>query len=155
MSKFAACRQYTAASSISFSEPARADAPPPIETGSLSPDLPLTIALDSEIEEDKTTVGTVVRARVTKPSGPVPKGARVRGLVRRIERPPEGGVRVTIEFTEIEYGRFRAPFRAELAGLGPNSPASVFNPMPEGGPGIATVPLPAPRGLLMRWITEK
>jgi hypothetical protein len=167
ISVFTSCRQYTAASSISFSEPAKTDAPPGIETRPLPPDLPVTLALETEIDAARAGVGTPIRAIVSRRSGPVPKGAQVTGRVARILRRPQpvNELAVTIEFTAIEYGRFRSPFRARLDSIGPNNvrarrTQNIHDLMTfVDPPGSGTIFLPhgagLPRGLLTVWRTEK
>lgn len=190
---FTNCREFHGETTITFAgEPTVAvSSPPPIEQALLPPGLRLTLALDTAVDPDKAIVGTPIRAHVVERTGDVPNGARVHGQVRRIIRydqlqPPKlqarrpgqpmivlrsehyGEILIGLEFTEIEYGRRRAPFAARLIEA-EREPArrrvvQSFGYFGDGAsvqydsPGVANLYLSAsrrllPRGLTMLWLT--
>ncbi len=132
--EFSHCRQYTGHSIISFShaetqpgEPAPAGAVTKFE---VSAGLLLTMGLTTEIDSQKASVGDIIAARLEadvkrKGTVVVPKGAVVRGRIRRLERSVEGVPHfvVGLEFYDIEFADKQARFfgrlesTQEIAGL--------------------------------------
>ena len=109
--EFSHCREYTAASKLSFDEPAQPAPPPPAPLARV--DLPAGVTLDlrleTAIESSAVRVGDPVTARlasdaVLKKKVLIPAGATVKGRLRRMERSSEIKPHyvVGLEFSTIE-----------------------------------------------------
>lgn len=167
--EFSRCRQYVGESEISFEEPGE-----PHETGGAAQpwvDLPDGLVIETRlldsIDTQKSAIGDPLAAEVTfaaKRGGRVvvPKGARLSGRVRRLER---GAARapyyvVELEFHEIEWEGGRARWRAELDKAGPLTGAAR-NALLTGdrqAPGCALLYIAGgrvrlPQGFRMLWVT--
>ena len=137
LSVFSNCREYTAASTLSFG--ASATPQPAASAGPdarLKPGLQLDLVLDKPIDSTQAAVGDPVRARVLKGDRGIPRGAHVYGRVLSIVNfddqaplpvpqkpapPPKqtalghaGQVLIELEFLQIDDRHTRAPFIARL-----------------------------------------
>ena len=116
---FTGCRQYTAESKISFTDedaPANAPAlPGSVDEGALPGGLSIPLRLDLPIDSQHAAVGDEIRAVVTKAvrfgdQVLLPRGALVKGVIRRLDR-HSGNLpyfEVGLEFNEAEYGTHHA-----------------------------------------------
>ena len=137
-SVFSNCREYIAESTVTFgSSPGPQDSPPTKERARVEAGLRIPLALDAPLDANKASVGDPIRAHTLETVGGIRRGAHVYGRVSRIinyndqiptPRPGQpsrsskrpvygqhsGEVLIGIEFSQIEYGRSRAPFTARL-----------------------------------------
>lgn len=125
--RFTRCRQYVGETEISFEELGEAAAE---EKRLVELDLPARLTVETQLEADidseKAAIGDPVTARVTYPVKKegkviVPKGAVLRGRVRRIEPRLARGpyCLVEVEFAEVEWAQARAHWAARLELAGP------------------------------------
>lgn len=137
--EFSHCRQYLAESVITYGEPVpqtstsvRRSTEIPIPAG-----LGLRVQLETEIDLAKAKVGDLIAARVSEVAAKkeirvVPKGAVLKGRIRRLEkgtRPLEHIV-VGLEFSELEFGDKRGQFFGQLKSV-------------DGLPGLERLPSPS------------
>lgn len=131
--EFSDCRQYVGEASIAFEEPAAA--PAVLEKRSVEIELPAGLSLDlrlaTPIHSQTSIVGdpvaAVVQAHVTKDGAVVvPKGARLTGRLRRLDRHVDGSKYyvVGLEFDLLQFEDKQARFFARLEEAGPKSTAS-------------------------------
>lgn len=124
LTRFTACRGYTAESSIAFdTEHAAA---PVTQTKTEELHLPagitLELNLDTPIAYEESAVGDPIAAKLSRSvefSGvSIPKGAAVSGRILGLEQyfEPEDYFLVSLEFTSLTFGGKRALFRAKLVG---------------------------------------
>lgn len=140
-SVFSNCREYTADSTLTFSQSPTLQPPAPtVEEPHVHAGLQLQLVLDKTLDPNEVAVGKPIRAHVLKGDGAIPRGAHVYGHVTRFlnfdnqiplprleHRPPTsnrnllgrhaGEVLIQIAFSEIEYRRVRAPFTARMIDL--------------------------------------
>ncbi len=125
--EFSRCRQYVGQTEISFEEPGEARAE---DQRLVDLDLPARLSvetrLETEIDSDQAAIGDPVTARVSYPVRKggkviVPKGALLRGRVRRIEPGEAQGpiFLVELEFSEVEWEQSRVRWTARLYSAGP------------------------------------
>lgn len=125
--EFSRCRQYVGQTEISFEEPGEAR---PEDKRLVELHLPARLSvetrLETEIDSDQAAIGDPVMARVSYPVKKggkvvVPKGAVLRGRVRRIEPGESRGpyFAVELEFSEMEWEQSRARWTARLEAAGP------------------------------------
>lgn len=127
---FSKCRQYVGESSISFQDtaeqsPQLASA---VENVTLPPRAELELALESEIDPERTALGDVVRAVLADSLREgqtilAPRGATVLGRVVRLERygQPVDHFVIGLEFHTLEFGGKKAEFRATMQKAGPSA----------------------------------
>jgi len=123
---FSECRQYTAESSISFGgngddRDAAASMPAPRE---LPEGVVFRVALDESIGALSSAAGDAVWATLREPvkagTIKIPRGARLRGRILRVESDlNKGTTHVRLGFSHLESGDNRFPFRARFAGFEP------------------------------------
>jgi hypothetical protein len=117
------CRHYSAASTLSFTEPS--DSAPPAKSGpqrALPADVELALRLEEPISITKSMAGDQIAARLDKAvhAGGVllPKGTRVLGRIRRLEQhlssPPS--ILVGLQFFAAEAPDGLVAFSARLTG---------------------------------------
>jgi len=140
-SVFSNCREYTADSTLIFSQSPTPQVPAPtVEDSQVHPGLQLQLVLDKTLDVNEVAVGEPIRAHVLKGDGGIPRGAHAYGRVTRLinfdnqiplpapKHPPPtpnheqwgqhaGDVLIQIEFSQIEYRRVRAPFIARMIDL--------------------------------------
>lgn len=122
---FTGCREYQAASELSFDTPADPASAASPRAGrrrvTLPIGLPVTLALDSPIDTDTAATGDPVSAQVVKPvrspgskEDLIPAGSVVRGRIRRVEHHflPKPYYLVAVAFNRVEMGGVVAPFLA-------------------------------------------
>jgi hypothetical protein len=119
---FSNCRQYTASSSLSFNTPPDIDAVARLRpTQALPADLALVLRLEQPISVE-SAAGDQIVARLDKPvnagSIALPKGTRVLGRIRRLERhlssPPS--ILIGLQFFAAESPEGLLTFSARLTG---------------------------------------
>jgi hypothetical protein len=123
--EFSHCRQYVGQSIISFpaAEPSPGE-PAPVRAVTMfevPAGLLLTLELAAEIDSQSASVGDPITARLEsdvnrKADIVIPKGAVVRGRIRRLERSVEGAPHfvVGLEFSDLEFADKRARFLGRL-----------------------------------------
>lgn len=160
ITQFSHCRQYLGESVISFGAPTVSYGTAKSVEILIPAGLGLRVRLENEIDLAKASVGDLVRARVVLPAvkggAVVPKGAVLKGRLRRLER--SSHIVVGLEFTELEFENKRAQFFGRLESI-EASPgvrrAPGRSPEP---PGVATLVVSEgsklPRGLTTLWQTQ-
>ena len=165
---FSRCRQYVGHTEISFVEPGetRAEDKRLAEVG-LPARLSVETRLETEIDSDQAAIGDPVMARVSYPVKKggkviVPKGALLRGRVRRIEPAEARGpiFVVELEFLEVEWEQSRARWTARLDAAGPvvGGSRSALSLLPDQKPGYAVLLVRGrrvrlPQGFRLLWMT--
>ena len=169
---FSGCRQYVGESAIFFEEPSPATATPDKQfiQMDLPPGLRLEVRLKTPLDSNTSVTGDPVAAVLAWPLKKdgkilVPKGAEIKGRIRRLERLL---TRVPyylfgLELFEAEWEGTRTRFAARLQEVGPGfgrpgrDQLALLPEQVESGVGFfyvrgarATVP----QGLRMVWITE-
>jgi hypothetical protein len=149
--QFSQCHEYGAEAAISFDDPGlKPTSNDETRESRLPPNMWLDLTLESPIDSDVAREGDEIIARIdhdirSKQKVIVPKGALVRGRIRRMEKheTPRFYFVVGIEFVEIEFDHQRVVFIANLerldgmSGTGSSTPAlHSLTPIP-GGPQIA------------------
>lgn len=124
VTRFSACRQFTAESHLSFGETPKKLAPTrrePLSEVYLPPGLSVELALEKEVHPRKSFVGDPVTARVSrdvKKGGimHVPKGARAHGRILRLDYAgaPSYSVVMGLRFERLEFDGRQAPFEAAI-----------------------------------------
>lgn len=165
---FSRCRQYVGESEISFEQPGEDRAG---DKRLVELDLParLTVEtrLETEIDSDQAAIGDQVMARVSYPVKKggkmiVPKGALLRGRLRRIEPAEARGpiFVVELEFLEVEWEQSRARWTARLDAAGPvvGGSRSALSLLPDQKPGYAVLLVRGrrvrlPQGFRLLWMT--
>jgi hypothetical protein len=126
--EFSQCRPYATKSAIRFdAEPEMESAQPPgIDELFLAPNISLSMELTQAIDSQSAAEGDVITARLSadaklKNQVMVPKGALVRGRIRRLERyaDPVPHFIVGLEFVEIDSGSKRWIFQCHLDQIDP------------------------------------
>ena len=168
--QFNGCKQYGVETEISFEElvESRRGEDKKETVVQLPAGLTVETRLEDTIDSQTAAIGDLVTARVTfaaKRDGKVvvPKGALLRGRLRRLER---GGEQrsfhlVELEFLEVAWEGRRAPWRARLESAGPlvgsrrnslrvprDQAAGVAQWVVEGGR------VRVPQGFRMLWVAE-
>ena len=124
VTRYTACRQYTAESTISF-DPEHETAPAPekkAEEGELPGGITLDLNLETPITFEKSAVGDPIMARLNRPvhapGASVPKGATISGRIRGLEQyyEPMNGFVVSLEFSSATFEGKRTMFQARLVG---------------------------------------
>ncbi|MBI5084300.1 MAG: hypothetical protein HZB13_06855 [Acidobacteria bacterium] len=125
--EFSHCRQYSGSSSLLLTE-----VPPepaaPAQAALVPFDVPagltLSMQLESEVDSSKSRVGDLLEARLTadaelRKKVIIPKGAKIRGRLRRLEKSSEGTPHfvVGLEFAEIEFAPKRGLFFGRLQSM--------------------------------------
>jgi len=197
-SVFSNCREYAAESALTFGASPAPQLPPPAlpprttEDSPVQPGVQLQLVLDKALDANEATVGDPIRAHILEGAGGIPRGARVYGRVSRIinfndqiplPRPKQpapttkdkawgwhaGEVLIQFEFSQIEYGRSRAPFIARLIDLEsragkPETEIRSFGYLDDDTvvrydpPGTASIYVSKEdpvlgRGVIMQWVT--
>jgi hypothetical protein len=122
--EFSHCREFGANTTLTF-EPTSAVGPAPaavqVEEISLPPGVGLPSRLAHAIDSQSAAVGDAVSAIVEsrveqKGSTVIPKGAVLRGRIRRFERDstPADHYVVGLEFTDLEFPGYHARFFGEM-----------------------------------------
>jgi hypothetical protein len=165
--RFAACRQFSGESMLTFDEAPKAaeKAPMPVEEIALPPGLGLRLTTLDDIDLRSAAVGDPVHARLEndlryKGRLLFAKGATVTGRISRMER-HENYTAVGIEWLELESERARARLKAkleEVIGLNPGAPRNQQGRGREANPGEGIIPVDSSRarlshGILMFWRT--
>jgi len=124
LTRFTACRQYAAESSLSFDDGPAGSAVPEKKIQDLK--LPGGIALDLKLETPITfegfAVGDPITARLNRaieaPGVFIPKGSTVSGRIWELEQyyQPEKSFTVGLEFSSLTFAGGRAVFHARLVG---------------------------------------
>jgi hypothetical protein len=160
--EFSNCRKYQAESTLSFQEARPGPpAPKPLAQFELPAGLSFTIQLQTPIDSDKAQVGGLITATLQsevrhRGQSLVPKGALLKGRIRRLEKysAPAPHFIVGLEFSELEFDGRSARFFGQLKRVAPV-------------PGLSSAPGPAtfffmqgtrfrlPQGLQMLWQTIK
>ena len=160
--EFSNCRKYQAESALSFQEPLPGPpAPKPLAQFELPAGRSFTIQLQTPIDSDKAQVGGLITATLQsevrhRGQSLVPKGALLKGRIRRLEKysTPTPHFIVGLEFSELEFDGRSARFFGQLKRVAPV-------------PGLNSAPGPAtfffmqgtrfrlPQGLQMLWQTIK
>jgi hypothetical protein len=165
ITEFSHCRQYLGESVISYEDPTVSYGAPK-SVGILIPaGLDLRVRLETEIDLAKASVGDLVRARVAvaaaKGGAVVPKGAVLKGRLRRLEKGPAPGgqIVVGVEFTELEFENKHAQFFGRLESIEPSPGVSRAPGRSLEPPGVATLVVSQgyaklPRGLTTLWQTR-
>jgi hypothetical protein len=183
---FGACRQYAGTSTITFAEPGSISAQPerPVQGAELPRGLNLELSLVDAVELTHAAIGDPVSATLTrdvKKNGVVllPKGARFRGRVTRVERREarrigdyaicglrfdsitNGNVRSDFHgnLEEVTYAaqRFYVPFANSIrrdSGWNAVSGQRVLPPAEGEGVFLTRGPLRLPAGMRMLWRTR-
>jgi hypothetical protein len=169
--EFDRCRQYAGESSISYDSPetggARQSGPELITEFELPPSLQIWMRLEKAIESDTAAVGDPVTAVVERKvvhngQTVAPKGARISGRIRLLERYDiQVGYRIGIELTDLEFPGNHAPFRGSLERWQPK-PAQQTIPASGPPPNLPRVgvmymrgsKVRLPEGMLMLWVTQ-
>ena len=122
--EFSHCREFGANTMLTF-EPPSTVAPAPtavqVDEISLPPGVGLPVRLAHAIDSQSAAVGDAVSAIVEsrveqKGSTVIPKGAVLRGRIRRFERDstPADHYVVGLEFTDLEFPGYHAQFLGEM-----------------------------------------
>ncbi|HXI43090.1 MAG TPA: hypothetical protein VNH83_24120, partial [Bryobacteraceae bacterium] len=121
--EFSHCREFGANSMLRFEAPSTVTLPQasPVDEISLPPGLRLPVRLASAIDSESTAVGDVISAIVDAPVEqkgglPIPRGAVLRGRIRRFERSatPIDHYIVGLEFTDVEFPGHHARFFGDM-----------------------------------------
>jgi len=119
--EFTHCREFTVQSAlISELSPESGPAVAPVAELTLPVGLRLFVRLAHSIDSEQAVVGDALSAIVESSAGHkgtmVPKGAVLRGRIRRLERYsiPTGHYIVGLEFTELEFPGHQARFFGEM-----------------------------------------
>ena len=182
--EFTHCREYVGESVISYEPPAEvvaAATPRRFTEVRLPVGLEVPVELDTAIDSQTARVGDLVVARVRtdvrqKNTLVVPRGALLKGRIRRLEKHDDRGVYfvVGLEFLAMEFDGKRAGFFGELRELGPLEGLSrqLFSSglrretrwqetiTARQLPGVGTFFMRGsrfqlPRGLRMTWVTQE
>lgn len=124
---FENCRRFGVTSQISFGESEDPQAVgEELDEFDLPEGLDLAVRLTTPIDSEEAKIGDLVvgvlEADVTRDGTPLaPKGAEVRGRIRRLERyqDPEPYFTLGIELTELRFDRGRARFDARMLEVSP------------------------------------
>jgi hypothetical protein len=124
LTRFTACREYAAQSSIRFDAgPAAAPAPQmKVEELHLPARVSLEVQLVTPVTSADAAVGDPITARlghaIKLPGMSIPKGATVSGRIRSLEQylEPAKYFLVSLEFLSVSFGETRALFHARLVG---------------------------------------
>ncbi len=122
--EFSQCREFRGTAELSFDEPAAAGEPTsPTTELQLPANLELSVHLAQAVDSKTAAVGDQIAAIVDTPahyrrSVLIPKGARLQGRIRRMERQvtPRPYYLVGLEFTDIEFPGHFARFFGEMLG---------------------------------------
>lgn len=128
--EFTHCREYSGESVISYGPPGEpattVAAAPRIIDVKLPAALEIPVELETAIDSQTARVGDLILARVRtdvrqKNTLIVPRGALLKGRIRRLEQHGDGGPYfvVGLEFLSLEFDGKRAGFFGELWELGP------------------------------------
>jgi len=128
---FTHCHAYSAHSDLRFDpnpeEPAQASIPNPADGAGQNIPASLLVTVELTISiSDPDSVGAVIEGKVSgdvlrKGKIVIPRGAVVRGRIRRLERSPEGGAFIlALEFTEVDAPGGSLPFYADLLRIDKN-----------------------------------
>jgi hypothetical protein len=120
--EFSHCREFTTETAMRFDSPAPREAEPAaVSEILLPPGLRISARLDHAVESRTTAVGDAISATLDSPVEQkgrifVPKGATLRGRIRRLERysDPRDHYVVGLEFTDIEFPGHHARFFGEM-----------------------------------------
>lgn len=158
--EFSNCRKYQAQSALLFQEPVPAAATSPVAEIELPAGLSFPIQLQTPIDSDNAQVDGLITATLqseVRHSGQslVPKGALLKGRIRRLEKysAPTPHFIVGLEFSELEFDGRHARFFGQLKRIAPVPGLSS-------APGVATFFIQGthfrlPQGLQMLWQTIK
>ncbi len=122
-SEFSHCREFGANSMLTFEPPSTVAPAPsvPIDEISLPTGLRLRVRLAHAIDSESAAVGDAISATLesrVEPKGavPIPKGAMLRGRIRRFERyaTPTDHYVVGLEFTDLEFPGYHAGFFGDM-----------------------------------------
>jgi hypothetical protein len=125
---FSQCRAYSTQSAIHFdAEPVAESVQPSIVPEfALAPNIPISLQLMEAIDSNSAAEGDMITARVVgdaKLKGQiiVPRGALVKGRIRRLESYAESPAHfiVGLEFMEIDFGSSRGIFNGRLEQIDP------------------------------------
>jgi hypothetical protein len=121
--EFSHCREFGANSMLTFETPSTVTPAPavPVDEISLPPGLRLPVRLANAIDSESAAVGDAISARVEsrieqKAATVIPKGAMLRGRIRRFERysTPSDHYIVGLEFTDLEFPGHHARFFGDM-----------------------------------------
>lgn len=159
---FAACRQYSGESVISFADPTpepSAPEPPPANVAvELPPGLGLLISLEDTLRFDKAAIGDPVIARIVenarwKGKTMVPRGAILKGRVIGFNRyyARSEVVRADVQFTSLEFPGAHAEITGALEDVSTLPGWTRAAVDKQGIIYISGTRLELPRGLRMLW----
>ncbi len=134
--EFSRCRQFTGESRLTFGETPLAEQPP-TQPAAAKVALPqaarFDLILETAIDSATSAIGDEVSARLesdVKKGGTVliPKGARLRGRITRLERvsAPAPHFEVRLTFFTLEFGQRQADFTARLEAIVVAGGASTY-----------------------------
>jgi hypothetical protein len=122
--EFSHCREFGANTMLTFESPSTVTPTAPavlVDEISLPPGLQLRVRLAHAIDSESAAVGDAVSAVVEsraeqKGSMVIPKGAVLRGRIRRFERDatPTDHYIVGLEFTDLEFSGYHARFFGDM-----------------------------------------
>lgn len=131
--EFSHCREFAAEARLSFDAPKTMEKPlAPVAEVSLPAGLRFSIRLAKPVDSQVAKVGDPLAAEMVssveyKHNLVVPKGAMLRGRIRRLERysTPRPHWVVGLEFTDIEFPGHHARFFGEMTGVAPGAGLSL------------------------------
>ncbi len=121
--RFTGCRAFQAEATIRFDAESldASEASGPVRHVEAPAALELSILLDSGFDSERTRAGDAVHGRLLEAAGPLPKGARISGRVKRLAVTAAGrgpGARrvtpITLELAAARWQGHCAPLRATL-----------------------------------------
>ena len=156
--EFSHCRQYSGQSVVTFEEPVTAWAG--VRDFHLPAGVRLALELETAVDSGSARAGDPIAARVSADARAgktlvVPKGARVRGRVRKLEQGDNWIV--GLEFDVLEFDNTRAQFYAALEKA--SVPGEGLSATGGEVPGVCTFSIAGPRfrlpaGTQMVWRTQ-
>ena len=124
--EFSQCREFGAETRLTFDEHATVNSPASLNEFQMPAGLQFSIRMAHALDSKTAAVGDRLTAAIDRPVAYqggilVPKGAVLKGRIRRLERQaaPRPHCLIGLEFTDIEFGGRHARFIAEMSGIQP------------------------------------